>query len=100
MQTTVEVVAQQKLWFTKQLCGDIYVGVINAESLKLNLNKKPCSILSTHSGGHKEFCIVGYSAVRSVESHTNECYLLHPRFLLGLFFDTEDGADTCLRNVR
>jgi hypothetical protein len=27
------------------------------------------------------------------------CYLLHAGFLLGLFFDPEDGGDMFLRNV-
>jgi hypothetical protein len=27
------------------------------------------------------------------------CYLLHADFLLGLFFDSEDGSDMFLRNV-
>jgi hypothetical protein len=27
------------------------------------------------------------------------CYLFHAGFLLGLFFDSEDGGDMFLRNV-
>jgi hypothetical protein len=27
------------------------------------------------------------------------CYLIHAGFLLGLFFDPEDGSDMFLRNV-
>jgi hypothetical protein len=27
------------------------------------------------------------------------CWLLHAGFLLGLFFDTEDGSDTFLPNL-
>jgi hypothetical protein len=31
--------------------------------------------------------------------HCSACYLFHGGFLLGLFFDPEDGGDIFLRNV-
>jgi hypothetical protein len=54
---------------------------------------------------YKEFCLLGYNAVYSVEkqptlrrnmwapSSGSTCYLLHANFLLGLFPDPKDGGD-------
>lgn len=36
---------------------------------------------------------------RMLRPHTSTCYLLHAGFLLGLFFDTENGDEIFLRNV-
>jgi hypothetical protein len=51
-----------------------------------------------------EFYLLGYNAVQSVESQptfrrSTACYLLYAGFLLGLFFDLEDGGDMLLRNI-
>jgi hypothetical protein len=43
-------------------------------------------ISESHSGGYVEFYRLGYNAVQS-------CHQLHACFLLGLFFDAEDGGD-------
>jgi hypothetical protein len=56
------------------------------------------------------FCLLGYDAVKSTESHptfrkntspfSEICLLLlHAGLLLGLFFDPNDGSDIFLQNV-
>jgi hypothetical protein len=62
----------------------------------------------------EEFYLLGYNVVQSVERQptyqrnmlhpssglkSSACYLLHTGFLLGLFFDPEDGSDVFFRNV-
>jgi hypothetical protein len=44
----------------------------------------------SHSGGYEEFYVMGYNSPRDT------CF--HAGFLLGLFFDPEDGGDMFLRN--
>jgi hypothetical protein len=44
----------------------------------------------TEQSSHEEFCLLGYKAVWL-------CF--YAGFLLGLFFDPEDGGDMFLRNV-
>jgi hypothetical protein len=71
-------------------------------------------IWRSHSGGYKEFHLLGYNAVWSIESQpmsppssrsnnkpskNSICYLLHIGFLLGLFLDPGDGGHMFLRNV-
>jgi hypothetical protein len=64
------------------------------------------------------FCLLGYKAVKSVESQLTfrrnmsppfselkskknfSCYMLHAGFFFGLLFNTEDGGDSSfLRNI-
>jgi hypothetical protein len=62
------------------------------------------------SGGYEDFCLMGCNAVQSVENQpmfrmntsppsSFAFCLLHAGFLLGLFFNPEDGSDMFLRNV-
>jgi hypothetical protein len=45
-----------------------------------------CRISDSHSGGYEEFFyLLGFNALKS-------CHQLHAGFLLGLFFDPEDGS--------
>jgi hypothetical protein len=53
---------------------------------------------------HEEFYLMGYNAMWCSESlltfqrkkDGSACHLLHAGFLLGLFFDPEDGSDMFL----
>jgi hypothetical protein len=59
----------------------------------------------------EEFYLLGYNVMQPIESQQNSqrnvsppssstaCYMLHACFLLGLFFDHEDGGDMFLRNI-
>jgi hypothetical protein len=94
--------------------------------VKWNLS---CRIWGFHSREYEEFYLLGYNSVYSAESqlmfrrhmtHLSSglknkpskkpawkqvasrallAIWFHARFLLGLIFDPEDGADMCLRNV-
>jgi hypothetical protein len=71
-----------------------------------------CRISGSDSAGYKEFYVLGYNAVYSVEnpptflrnisqvaSRVQYATCFHAGFLLGLLFDPEDGRDMFLRNV-
>jgi hypothetical protein len=45
---------------------------------------------SADSGLYEEFCLLGYKG---------NCCLLHAGFLLGLFFNPEEGGDIFLQNT-
>jgi hypothetical protein len=62
--------------------------------LQLHVGRR---IWGSHSGGFEEFYLLGYNAVKSVESQLLAC--VHVGFLLSLFFDPENGGDIFLRNV-
>jgi hypothetical protein len=42
---------------------------------------------------HEEYYLLGYNAVQSVESQPTLATCFHDGFLIGLFFDPEDGGD-------
>jgi hypothetical protein len=74
---------------------------------------RDCRIWGPHSGGYESYYLLGYNAVSSVESKPKFRRNISPPpsgstllatcfqagFLLGLFFDPEDGDDMFLRNV-
>jgi hypothetical protein len=50
----------------------------------------------------EKVCLLGYNATQSIESQlilSSACYLFHAGFLLGLFFDHENGGDMFIRNI-
>jgi hypothetical protein len=59
-----------------------------------------CRIWGSHSDCYKEFHLLGYNAMQSVECQlTFQRTCFHAGFLLSLFFDSEDGGDMFLQNI-
>jgi hypothetical protein len=52
-------------------------------------------IWNSHNSVYEEVYVLGYNTVQSIENQLcfSACYLLPAGYLLGLFFDPEDGGD-------
>jgi hypothetical protein len=71
-----------KLYYVRT---DIQTAVVMKSSIFWDLT--PCSLLKANRR---------FGGTRRLQP---ACYLLHVDFLIGLFFDPEDGGDMFLRNV-
>jgi hypothetical protein len=52
----------------------------------------------------KQFCILEYNAMQSLEHHhmflSTACYVIPAGFINGLIFKSEDGSNIFLKNIR
>jgi hypothetical protein len=55
---------------------------------------RECRIWASHSGSYEQFYLPGYNAV-----YISAWHMISRCFLLGLYFDPEEGGDMFLRNV-
>jgi hypothetical protein len=79
-----------------QFVGSEFLKAVSMKSL-IFWNIKPYSLLKV-SRRFGEYIAMQKDSMKRAASEAT-CYLLHDGFLLGLFFDPEDGGHIFLRNI-